>query len=132
MADLGAIKFVEREVKITHPGTGKYVGLKLTLVSVDDPSLKAERRRIADRRMYLADRGKSFKAEEIEENQFSLLNKAIRKWEWEEDEDGEMGSLSGEQLEYNRASLRKLFDAAPWIKEQVTQEFTNTEDFFGN
>lgn len=132
MADISEIKFVDRDVKITHPGTGKYIGLTVTLVSVDDPTLASERRKIADRRMYLADRGKSFKAEEVEENQFSLLHKAIRGWKWEDDEDGEPGSFKGEQPEFTRAMLRDLFKAAPWIKTQLTDEFTSSEDFFGN
>lgn len=130
MADISSVEYLSRDVKIKHPGTDRFIGLTLIMRCVDDPVLASERRRIADRRMQLSARGKQFTVEEIEANQNNLLSKAIEGWIWSDDEDGVPGSFKGKQPEYNRANLKELFEAAPWIKDQASAEFSNTEDFF--
>lgn len=132
MADLSEIKSVARDIVIVHPSTKQPVGLTVTMVSLDDETLAADRRKITDRRLWLEQRGKHLKAEDIEENQNNLLFKGAKGWEWTLDADGKLGSYKGEQLEFNRVNFMTVISDLKWIRQQLSTEFAETEDFFGN
>ena len=141
MVDLSKIKASERTVEILHPGTGEKLGVRVPLVSIDDDRMKAVKRSITDRRLHLEQRGKHFKAEEIEENRNNLLFKAMTGWEWynptgNEGDEGydadAMPDFGGEVPEFNRRNVVAVFEAMSWFRDQLDEAIGDEKAFFDN
>lgn len=141
MADISAIKSTDRKVEINHPATGAPIGVRVKLVSIDDDRLKKIKRNITDRRLYLEQRGKSFKAEEIEENKNDLTFGAMLDWEWynptgkEGDTDYDpdaMPDFHGAVPEFNRKNVIAVITELTWFGDQVNEAIGETKDFFDN
>lgn len=139
MADITEIKSTDRVIEALHPGTGAKVGIQLTLMSVDDERLKTVRRKFIDDRMHAEARGKTIKAEQIEENQITLNSAAITGWNWynptgNEGEKGyeadAMPTFHGEVPEFNRKNVRAVMTEVEWLRHIVTAEFSDTKAFF--
>lgn len=141
MTDLATIKQTDRTIEIVHPKTGENLGLRVTLVSLDDERLTKIKRQITDRRLYLEARGKTFKAEEIEENANNITFAAIVDWEWynptgSAGDDGysadAMPDFKGEQPDFNRKNFLEMTGEVKWIKNQINEAIGESKDFFGS
>jgi hypothetical protein len=139
MADIADIKSSDRTVEALHPGTGTPVGIRLTIMSVEDERLKSLRRKFIDDRQYAEARGKTLKAEQIEENQITLNTAAITGWEWynptgKEGDKGydpdAMPDFHGEVPEFNKKNVRAVMTEVEWLRFFITNEFSDTKAFF--
>lgn len=139
MANIAEIKPAPRALEVRHPGTGRPIGVRLTLVSLDDERLAKVRRGIQDKRLYLEARGKTFKSEEIESNRLSILTTAITDWEWynptgKSGDDGydaeAMPEFNGDVPEFNLRNVREVVSTLTWIGDQVNEALGETESFF--
>ncbi len=141
MTDLATIKTAERTFEILHPGSGDKLGVRCTIVHVDDERLMKVKRHITDRRLYLEARGKQFKSEEIEENKQNLLFAATTDWEWynptgaegdKEFDANAMPSFNGEIPDFTRKNFNNVITALPWFGDQINAEVGETKAFFDN
>lgn len=139
--DISTVKPTNRTIEIKHPGTGMPLGVRVTIVSVDDERLKKAKRDIMDRRLYLEQRGKVFKAEEVEENTQNLLFTATLGWVWynptgDEGDDGydptAMPSFGDEQPAFNQRNFKRIITTLPWFADQINEEIGERKAFFGD
>lgn len=135
--DVSAIKPVESILEIVHPGTNEPLGIKVSLLSLDDDALKKAKRKIQDASNVLTRKGKSFSAEQIEENTNLLLFTAMTGWNWGQypvRENGvgrmEEATFHGEKPPYNVATVYKVFNELPWFRDQVGEKVGDTKSFF--
>ncbi|HRQ13086.1 MAG TPA: hypothetical protein PK205_07255 [Promineifilum sp.] len=124
--NLNTIKSSERVIEIIHPATNEPVGIRFTIVSLDDKKLARLKRQFTDKRLQAEARGRSVTAEQIEENENTLLFAAITGWEWYD------ADIDGEKPEFNRAKITFVLNEYPWIKRQLSEEVGAVERFFGN
>lgn len=127
--DINNIDPLTYNLRLKHPGNGKYVGLTITLNSTSNDATKKVERKLVDRRLKLSARGKNFNVDEVEDNGIEYLASAIAGWIWEIDDDGEPGSLNGQQPEFNLINARKLL-AVDWIKDQIDEALADNARFF--
>jgi hypothetical protein len=141
MTDLSTIKQTERTIDIVHPANGENIGLRITLVSLDDERMTKIRRSITDRRLHLEARGKALKADEVEENADNVIFTATIDWEWynptgKEGDKGyradAMPDFKGEQPEFTRRNFFALIGEISWIKNQINEALGDTRAFFAN
>lgn len=146
MTDISQIKTGDRKIEILHPATGEKLGVRVSLLSIDDERLMKAKRAITDRRIYLEARGKSFKAEEIEENKTNLLFAAMTDWEWyaqpevRDPSDAkiiitpavECPSFHGEIPEFSRRNVIAVLAELSWFNDQVNEAVSETKAFFDN
>jgi hypothetical protein len=114
--DLSQIKTTDRTIEALHPSTGEKVGIRITLISIDDERMTKVKRQITDERMRLEARGKHFKAEDLESNKVNILAAAMTGWNWynptgtegdkDYDPDGQT-TWNGEVPEFNRRDLER-------------------------
>jgi hypothetical protein len=133
MTDISAIKTSERVVEMLHPAHDTPVGVRVTLVSLDDPKLKTVRRQIQDRRLKLEARGKNFTQAEIDANISELTFAAMTGWEWYKPEGAkEEATFKGETPAFSRAKVFEVFEELPWFREQLVRETGDTKSFFAS
>lgn len=126
IAQLGGLTQVHRKIEIKHPKTKAPIGVSITLCSIDDDRLKVLKRKILDRRLHLEARGKTFKAEEIEQNQNEITFNSIVEWDW-------YGlTYEGKKPELNRKNALEIFEKYPIFAEQINEEIGDTASFFGD
>lgn len=139
--DLSALKPVERSIEITNPGTGEPLGVRVTIMSIDDDRLKRQKRAIRDEANRLAAKGKSMRAEQEEENSRSLLFAATTGWEWYNPtgKEGDEGfdesaapNFNGEVPEYNQKNFMNVIKTLPWFATQLVAEIDEERAFFTN
>jgi hypothetical protein len=139
--DLATLKPTTRHIEIKHPATGEPLGIRVTIVSMDDDRLSGIKREIMDRRLHLESRNKRFKAEEIETNTVRLLFAATLEWEWynptgNEGDEGykadAMPVFNGEQPAFNERNFKAIVKELPWFRDQINEELGETKAFFGN
>jgi len=123
--DLSAIKPVEHVLDIVHPGTNEPLGIKVSLLSLDDDAMKKVKRKIQDASNALARKGKSFSAEQVEENHNLLLFTAMTGWSWEGD-----ANFHGEKPAFTVAMVYKVFNELPWFRDQISEKVGDTKSFF--
>lgn len=123
--DICEIKPVQREIDIVHPASGEPLGIKVTVLSLNDPKMSYLKRRIVNQRLELERRGKTFKADDIEENNVALLIAAMVDWKWEGDID-----FQGEKPEFNEKNIKEVFKSLPWFKNQISEAVGDEESFF--
>ena len=128
--DIATIKPQERIIEMVFPGTEVPVGIRVTLKSLDDEALKATKRAIRDRATYLEQRGKGFKAIDLEENANTLIFKAMSGWEWYAPEDGEQATFKGEIPDFNKRNVDAVLDEVSWFGAQLAKELDDTAAFF--
>lgn len=124
--DISNLSPQERIVEINHPGTGEPLGVKVTLLSLLDERMKKIKRRLTDNRLMLDQKGKKFKAADIEENENALLFEAITSWVWE----GE-ANWKGEKPEFNRKNVYEVL-RQEWFKNQLMEAVGDEQSFFTN
>lgn len=123
--DLSGLKPTERVIDIKHPGTDEDVGVKVTVLSLSDPKMKTIKRQIEARRLELARKNKTFKPAEIEDNEISLLFKAMTGWQWTGD-----ANFQGEKPAFNLKNVKAVFTELEWFKDQVSEEVSDEQAFF--
>lgn len=142
MTDLATIVTADRAIEILHPGTGDRLGVRVNIVHIDDDRLAKQKRVITDRRLYLEARGKTFKAEEIEENKNILLFTAMTGWTWYNptgkpgdkgyDENATPSFDGAEQPEFDRQTVFAVLKKLPWFSDQVNEAVGETKAFFSH
>lgn len=130
MTDIATIKTTDRTIEILHPATREPIGIRVTLMSIDDERMTKIKRKITDRRLYLEQRGKTFKAEEIEENKTEILFGAMTGWDWYAPEGGEQPTFHGKTPEFNRRDVSAVLTELTWFADQVNEAVGETQAFF--
>ena len=123
--ELSVIKPVEGILEIVHPGSNEPLGIKVMLVSLDDDAMKKAKLKIANASGILTRKGKSFTAEQIEENTNLLAFTAMQGWVWDGD-----ASFHGDKPPFNVATVYKVFNELPWFRDQITDKVGDTKSFF--
>ena len=120
--DLNILSDITRTIDIKHPGTKEPIGLRVELVSQENPVYKAARRVILNERMKMEP--DAVTPEFLENQTVSLLASAFKSWEWLGD-----ACFNGEKLECTPANIKKLLGVG-WIKNQIDLELGKVADFF--
>ena len=123
--DLANIKPVERIIDIVHPSTGEKIGVSVSVLSINDEKMASIKRRIQNKRLELERRGKSFKADDLEENEMELLVTAVTGWNWEGDVD-----FHGEKPAFNEKNIKAVFTELTWFKQQIMEAIGDEKAFF--
>lgn len=122
--DISTLTPNERIIEIKHPATDENLGIRVTIVSLDDDKTKQIRRQFINKRLELEKKGKSFRADDIEENELDLLIASMTGWDWYDAE------FHGEKLEFNANNVKKVFKELPWFKKQVSEAVSDEKAFF--
>lgn len=139
--DLSQIKPSDRTIEIEHPANGQPIGLRVTLLSIEDDRLKRIKRQITDESLKLQSKGKAFKAEELERNTNMLMFTGTTGWEWynptgKEGDDGydpdAMANFHGEQPEYNQKNFLAVTGELSWVAAQIQEAIGETKAFFAS
>lgn len=139
--DLATIKPSERVIEILHPATELPVGIRVSLLSIEDDRMKAIRRQITDNSLKMQAKNKAFKAEELERNQNMLMFTGTTGWEWynpsgDKDDKGHdpdaMPDFNGEVPAYNQKNFLAVAGDLYWFADQVQEGIGDTKAFFGN
>lgn len=137
--DLIDLKPSERVVEILSPGTKQPIGVRVTLLHIDDDRLKKLKRRFQDDRYRLESKGKTFKSEQFEENANELSFAAMTGWEFYNPtgQKGDAGfdetkhaKFEGEIPVFNKKNAMAIFDKLPWFRNQIGEEMGDSEAFF--
>lgn len=123
--DLANLKPVERVIDILHPSTGEKIGVSVTVLSINDEKMAAAKRRIQNKKLELDRRGKTFKADDLEENEMELLTTAITGWNWEGDVD-----FHGEKPAFNEKNVKAVLKELTWFKQQIMEAVGDEKAFF--
>jgi hypothetical protein len=138
--DLKDLTPSERMVEILHPGTKEPIGVRVTLMHLDDDRMKKLRRAIQDEKHRLDQRGKYLKSEQIEANAHELCFTALTGWEWYNPtgSKGDKGfdpkaaaTFNGEVPTFTKKNVFDIFDKLPWFRDQIGQAMGDDESFFG-
>jgi hypothetical protein len=141
MADLSKITVIERKLEILHPATGEKIGIRVGLLSLDDPKLEKLKRMITDEKSFLAQRGKFLKADELETNLFRVLFTTMTGWEWynptgKEGDEGydasAMPDWDGAIPDFNQKNVYAMLKRATWFRDQLEEAQGETKAFFAN
>ena len=122
--DISTLTPNERIIEIKHPANEENLGIRVTIVSLNDNKTKQIRRQFINKRLELEKKGKSFKADDIEENEIDLLIASMTGWDWYDAE------FHGEKLEFNENNIKKVFRELPWFKDQVSEAVSDEKAFF--
>jgi hypothetical protein len=120
--DLSTITTSAQTVDIIHPGTGEEIGLKLQVISRDDPAVKRVQRRITDKRLKRGFR--KVTAEQIDEENIEVLAAAVTNLIW-----GKDASWGGKKLECTPENVKLLLGQA-WLRKQVEEAIGEDAEFF--
>lgn len=123
--DISSLKTSERVIEITDPRNGDNLGIKVSIVAINDPRLKKLKRKITDERLRLEARGKNFKAGDVEENMNAILYTAMTGWVWEKGSD-----FNGSVPEFTRENVFAVFEALPWFMNQIDEAVGDEKAFF--
>lgn len=145
MFDISEIKSLGRSVEIVHPADPTIkLGIRISLVSMNDERVKKIRRKIQDEKLRLESRGKSFKADDVESNTNELLFSAMTGWEWynptgkpgdkEYNEERQAAWKGNKSPEFNRANVMSILNdpSAYWIGDQISEALSEEKAFFSN
>lgn len=138
--ELFDIKPSERVIEIVSPAADKNpIGIRVTIVHIDDDRLKKLKRSIQDERIRLETKGKFLKTETIENNLNELTYAAMTGWEWYNPtgKKGDKGfdenaalTIDGKVPPFDKKNVFQIFDKLPWFLEQVSREIGDQEAFF--
>lgn len=124
--DISDLKPAERVVEILHPATGEELGVRISLLSLEDQKLKQLKRRLTDERIRLESKGKSFKAADLEENGNEILLASVTGWEWY----SQNITFHGQKPEFNRKNFLEVIGELPWFKAQIEVAISDEQAFF--
>ena len=124
--DISTLKPNDRIIEIKHPADeNQNVGIRVTIISLTDDKMKSIRRRFINKRLELEKKGKSFKADDIEDNEIELLVASITGWEWYGEVD-----FNGEKPAFNENNVKKVLTELEWFKNQVAEAVGDEKAFF--
>lgn len=137
--DLNTLTPSERIVEILSPGKKEPLGIRVSLLHVNDERLKKLKRRLQDERYRLERNGKSFKAEIFDANASELAFAAMVDWEWynptgKEGDKGydknAMPNFKGSVPDFTKKNVLEIFEKLPWFRDQIGEEMGDEESFF--
>ena len=138
--DLRNLQSTERAVEILSPGKKEPIGVRVHLLHIDDPKLKKIRRQIQDEKSRLESRGKYFKSDDLEQNNFALGFAAMTGWEWYNPTGGEKdkgydaeehANWKGDKNPpFTKKIAYEIFETLPWFLDQIGSEVSDSESFF--
>lgn len=118
-------------MQLRHPGTDQPLldgeaPITITLISRDSNQFQSLQRKVTNRRLQRAGKAGKLKVsiEEIEEDSIDLLVAATKGWQGIE--------FKGSVLPYSPENARVLYEALPWVKEQVDAFINDRSNFLGN
>lgn len=123
--DISTLIPTERLIEIKHPVTEKNLGIRVSIISLNDDKMKQLRRKFINKRLDLEKKGKSFKADDIESNEIDLLVGCIVSWDWYGDI-----NFKGSKPEFNEMNVRNVLNTFSWFKEQVSEAIGDEKAFF--
>ncbi len=122
--DIGKLTTTERICEIKHPVTGDDLGIKVIMVSIDDPRMKKLKREIANRSQQLQMRNKAFTAEDLEKNFRRVVFTALVGWDWY----GEV-EFDGRKPAFNEHEFNAICDRLPWFQQQLEERLDEKASF---
>lgn len=127
--DISQLSPKERIIDIVHPGTGESLGITVTVVSIMDERMKQIKRDLMDNRLMMDQKGKKFKASDLETNENNLLFQAMRDWSWQ----GEV-TWEGTKPKFTRENVMKVLTSPKheWFKSQIMEAISEEQSFFSN
>jgi hypothetical protein len=141
MTDLSQIKPTDRTIEILHPRTDEPIGIRVTLMSIDDERMIKAKRAITDKRLHLEQRAKSFKSTDLEDNKTSLLATAVIDWEWynptgnEDAKDFDRNAMpewNSSVPDFSRRNVQAILSdpGMSWFTDQINEAVGETKAFF--
>lgn len=124
---LSEIKPVDYAHALTHPASGVEIGLKITLVSLDDDRMKSVKRNINDRNLAKRQRNKMLTTVDQEKGQLDLILNAAIDWEWY---NGLEYTDEDQTPEFSRAKLADILTTIPWAINQLDEALGTEANFF--
>ena len=137
--DLTALVPSERMIEILSPATKAPLGIRVTIMHIDDPRLKTLKRKLQDERQRREQRGKILSAETQDENLSELTAATMLGWGWYNPTglEGQKGykaesapKFEGKVPEFNKANIFAMFEKLPWFRDQIGEAVSETESFF--
>ena len=122
--DISTLVLNDRVIEIKHPVDDSNLGIRVVLVSLDDDKTKQIRRKFINKILELEKKGKSFRADDIEENETDLLIASMVGWEWYD------ADFHGEKPAFNENNARKVLTELPWFKKQISEAVSDEKAFF--
>lgn len=124
LAEIQAEAKQENVLEILHPVSQIGIGLKIRIASPDSEKYRklAQAMRTKIQAMMQRNKGKMPPTEVIEEESQKVLIGAVLGWEG--------ATWGGQPFECTPDNVKQLFDALPWIKEQVDEYLGNRANFF--
>lgn len=131
--DIGTlVAIVGVPFEITHPGTGREMGLRLFLQAIESEAVKPVTRRIENERLKLERTRKGgFNADQLRQNGIDIITACVTGWEWYQDADGNPGGFAGEQLAFTPVNVKTVI-AVDWLRTQLDRELMDESRFFQN
>ena len=119
------------DVEIHHPVTNAALGMTIRVLGRDSDTFKEHTRSVLNARLrreaMATKRGKDVGArtiEEIEQENMDLLVVCTMGWT--------NVQLSGKELAFDEANVRKVYKDYPWIYDQVNEAIGTLENFLKN
>lgn len=137
--DISTLVPSERIVEILSPATKAPLGIRVTIMHIDDPRIKTLKRKIKDENQRREQRGKIISAEMQEENTNEIAFALMTGWEWynptgmkgEKGYDSEREpKFEGKVPDFNKANVFAMFEKLPWFRAQIGEAVEETESFF--
>lgn len=130
--DLSELKPSERIVEILTPGTKQPLGVRVSILHINDERLRKLKRQFQDERLRLEARGKQMKSETIESNLSELTFAAMTGWEWYSPSGNkeDQAKFKGSVPEFNKRNVMEIFEHLPWFRDQIGEEMGDDEAFF--
>ena len=123
--DLSKLKPSERFIEILNPATDVELGVKVSILSINDDKLKKIKRKIQDDKLRLESRGKNFKSDDIEDNTNKLVFNAVTGWVWEKDV-----TFKGAVPDFNQKTFNEVMNELPWFRNQLEEAISDEKAFF--
>lgn len=124
MTDISTIQAKLKTLEIVHPASEEKIGLRIVVRPDSHPDVKKAQRKNLDAQ--LGSRKSKLSAAQVDRNTMALLVAAVDSWEWY----GEDTNFEGQKPDCTPENVESVFKKAPWIKDQVREEFDDSQGFF--
>lgn len=122
--DIASIQPGERAVEITHPASGEPLGIKVSVISINDERMTKITRTLTNRGLELRKKNKTPSAEDVENNQIALLQGAVVDWNWGDNK------FHGSVPEFTPENVRKVLTELKWFRAQLDEALGDERGFF--